>query len=119
MDQATPIPQVQSETPVQQTQLKPEQLERIKQSLIDSLLSKYNEFLQFLHSLPGHLPTRQNAFKDLDTGFLWIRESIINLRPEHIQIAPMPVAPPQENKNAESMASAAPQTEIPSVNNAA
>jgi hypothetical protein len=85
--------------------LHPEQFEQIKKSLIDTLFKNYNNFIASINKFPVMPVPMQEAFRHFDTGFLWFKESILNMPMPQIQM--VQASPQPEASGEPAMASEA------------
>jgi hypothetical protein len=96
--------QAQQETaqqiPPPSPQFTPEQMNQIKNALISQVGNSYVQFVNGLRGLPGHQSMKGKAFDWLDTGMLWLKESIVAMDASMVTAVAMPAQPvPSEPVN--------------------
>lgn len=82
-------------------ELTPEQIQNMRNHLIDSVNKEYHRFLSGLTSLPFPISCFSTAFMFLDTGMLWMKEAIsyspfVNKVPPQAQAPTQPEVKPEE-----------------------
>jgi hypothetical protein len=114
--EAAPQPQQAQANP---PQMSPEQFETIKNALIQNFVKGYTQFIGSISHFPCAQIPMQEAFRHFDTGFLWFKESLVNMPVPQIQVMPVPQpqaaspeAAPQEAQSAPETAAPAAQEEV-------
>jgi hypothetical protein len=121
-DQATATPTDTAQAaPQEQTILPmtPEQMEQVKNQLIELLIKSYHTFIQSISQLPVNQSAVTRSFGYFDDGFLWFKEAIVSMPTQNLRIIPSPqpeaASPetaPQETQAAPEEAAQAAQEEV-------
>ena len=121
-DQVTATPEEATQAAPQEKNIlpmTPEQMESVKNALIQGLVKSYHEFIKSINHLPVNQVPMQESFKYFDTGFLWFKEAIISMPTQNLRVMPAPqpeaASPetaPQETQVAPEEASTTLQEEI-------
>lgn len=80
-------------TPPPSPQFTPDQMNTIKNALIAQVGQTYVQFISGLRGLPGHQGMKAKSFDWLDTGMLWLKESILAMDASMITAVAMPAQP--------------------------
>lgn len=73
-------------------QLTGEQLEKLKIGWVDKARELYTDFINKIAGLPGHAVAKHRSFGHFDDGYLWLKESILNIQSIAAEVAPQGIA---------------------------
>ena len=79
-------------------QFSQDQVQAIKNALITNLVKLYRDFTAAITKYPCHEQMKIEAFRNFDTGFLWYKESIVQMPTPTMQAAAQGVPEPMQEQ---------------------
>ena len=67
-----------------------DQVSKVKLHMLENFHKKYNDFITSIRILPISDQAKNNAIHFFDTGCLWFREGIVNLKHDSPPLNPIP-----------------------------